>query len=58
MWKEVSIVSATAGVTHSYDSKEAGIEHSRYGKVVKRIQKKNNMVWRVTWNVDWIGNTE
>lgn len=40
MWKEVSRIPGTAGITHSYDCREAGTERNRYGKVIKRIQKQ------------------
>jgi len=40
MWKEVSRIPGTDGITHGYDCKEAETEHNRYGKVIKRIQKK------------------
>lgn len=40
MWKAVSRIPGTAGITHSYDCKEAGTERDRYGKVIKRIQKQ------------------
>lgn len=42
--KEVRRIPGTAGITHSYDCKEDGTKRNRFGKVVKSIQKQNNMI--------------